>query len=81
MDCGHLYPQLITVRGAVADKVGDDLAGLAAEGGSHRTRIKLGADEAPKFVECKHVAFLGGQKGGAQRRQAFGFFCSQREIV
>ena len=63
------------------DEVGDHLTGLTAEGDPHPARVSLRADKAPKLVEFEHIALLGGQKRLTQRRAAFGFFSSQREIV
>ena len=66
---------------AISHEVSDHLAGLPTQGDPHPAHVGLGACEAPEFIEFEHVAGLRGQQCLIQRRAAFGFFSSQREIV
>ena len=59
---------------AVADRVGDDLAGSAAKGDPQLGFLGFSLYEAPEFIEFEHVARLAGQERVLERWQSRHFF-------
>ena len=69
---------------AVAHDVGDHLTSVARLGDPYPAFARPLADEGPQLVEFEHEVFgrrRGGRQGSRQRRQASGFFLSQRVTV
>ena len=63
-----------TLQAAVAQRVGDDLAGPSAKGHPQPERLGLVAHEAPEFIQFKHIAFLAGQQRVHEGGEILRFF-------
>ena len=63
-----------TLLAAVAEGLGDDLAGSSTQRHPEPKLASLAAHEAPKLVEFKHVAVFSGQERVHKRRETGRFF-------
>ena len=57
----------------VADGVGDDLTGAAAQRQPYLSLVLASCDERPEFVEFQHISELGRDQRRRERRQLAGF--------
>ena len=72
---GQGSPQIArALQAAISQRPGHDLAGASAERHPQPQRMSFRTDEAPKFIEFEHVAFLAGQERVHEGGQIVRFF-------